>query len=314
MKNKKEKNILIGCICAIVCQFLFGMSFIFTKQVVDKVSPFALLGWRFIAAFIVMTICIAIGALKINLNGKKMKPLIVIGIFSPVVYFVGETLGIKLTTASESGTVVACIPVVSLVASSIILKEKPKRKQVIGIIVTLIGAVITVFAVEIRASFSLVGYLLLIVAVVSYAFYSAYSEKASEYTSTEITYVMMALGALFFGTIAIIQAMINGKLKELITLPINNRDFLITTLYLGIGCSVVAFFLVNIALAKIGVNRVSTFVGIATVVSILSGVIFLHEAFSRMQIIGAVIIVAGVYIANIKRRSLSKNNLEKNNG
>ena len=54
------------------------------------------------------------------------------------------------------------------------------------------------------------------------------------------------------------------------------------------------------AIAKIEVNRSSSFIGVATVVSIIAGVMVLRENLSLWQIIGAVIIIIGVYIANTK--------------
>lgn len=70
-------------------------------------------------------------------------------------------------------------------------------------------------------------------------------------------------------------------------------------MYQGIGCLVFAFFLSNHAIAKIGVNRTSSFIGIATVVSILAGALLLREAFSVFRIIGAAVIIAGVYLASM---------------
>lgn len=82
-------------------------------------------------------------------------------------------------------------------------------------------------------------------------------------------------------------------------LPFREPGFLAAVVYQGIGCLVFAFFLSNHAIAKIGVNRTSSFIGIATVVSILAGALLLREAFSVFQIIGASVIVAGVSIANM---------------
>ncbi|KIR03691.1 hypothetical protein P261_02506 [Lachnospiraceae bacterium TWA4] len=42
----------------------------------------------------------------------------------------------------------------------------------------------------------------------------------------------------------------------------------------------------------------SSFIGVATVVSIVAGALLLKEPFSVYQIIGAVIIIIGVYTAN----------------
>ena len=69
-------------------------------------------------------------------------------------------------------------------------------------------------------------------------------------------------------------------------------------LYQGVGCSVAAFFLSNAAIAKIGVNKTSSFIGVSTIVSILVGALVLGEPLSLGQMAGAAVIVAGVYTAN----------------
>lgn len=298
MKRNTDKNILIGCLCALGCELLFGFSYLFTKSATDLASVFALMGWRFLIAIAAMGLCAAIGLVKIDLRGKRLKPLLVVAIFSPILYFIGETFGISLTTASESGAFLACIPVASVLASTLILQKKPTKQQTIGIMVTLAGVLITVFAVGGSTSFSVTGYVMLCVAVIAYALYSVFVEKASDYTGAEITFVMLAVGAVVFSIAAIVDALAAGKMSDLVTLPFRDTGFLTAILYQGIGCSVLAFFLSNVAISKIGVNRASSFIGVATVVSIIAGVLILHEEFSVIQIVGAVIIIAGVYIAN----------------
>ena len=67
---KSKKNALLGCLCALGCETLFGFSYLFTKDATATASAFALLGWRFLIAFLSMSICVAIGLMKINLKGK----------------------------------------------------------------------------------------------------------------------------------------------------------------------------------------------------------------------------------------------------
>ena len=147
--NKSTKNkTLIGCLCALGCEVLFGLSYVFTKQATESAGAFELLGWRFLTAFLVMTVLVITGIVKINLKGKKIKSLLLVALFSPVIYFIGETVGIANTSASESGVFLACIPVVSIVASSLILKKKPTKWQSVCIAVTLIGVLVTVLRQE----------------------------------------------------------------------------------------------------------------------------------------------------------------------
>ena len=298
MKKTEQNNLIIGCLCALGCETIFGLSYIFTKKATSLASEFSLLGWRFFISTLIMSILIMIGFIKVNLKGKPIKPLLFVALFNPCVYFIGETIGISNTTASESGVFLACIPVASLVASTFILKEKPSKIQTIGILITLLGVMVTVFAVGASTSLSFIGYAFLAIAVISYALYSVFVEKASDYTETEITYIMLLIGAIVFGTVAICEALINGNIVELITLPFKEKDFAVAILYQGIGSSILAFLLSNMAISKIGVNRTSSFIGVSTVVSIAAGAFLLKETFTIYQIIGAIIIIIGIYTAN----------------
>lgn len=298
-------RVLTGCLCALGCEFLYGMSFMFTKRATEIADTAQLLGWRFLIGFAVMSIPVVLGIIKIDIRkkwrqGSSIRPLLLVGMFFPCIYFVAETVGISHTTSSESGIVLAVIPVVSLVASSLILKKKPTKLQVAGILVTVTGAVITVVAVGTSTSMSPVGYTALAVAVLSYSLYCVYVDKASDFTGYEVTYFMLFMGAVVYVIYALAEAGMNGSVAELVSLPFRESAFLMAILYQGIGCSVFAFFLNNLAIARIGVNRSASFVGVATVVSIAAGALIMKETVTLMQIIGAGVILAGVYIANSK--------------
>lgn len=298
MHKSNTSGLVLGSLAALGCETLYGLSYIFTKSATDIASPLALLGWRFLIAFILMTLLIVVGVIHVDLKGKKLGPLLLVVLFDPVLYFIGETFGISHTTASESGVFLACIPVAALIASTLILHKYPTRLQVIGILITLVGVIVTVMAAGASASLSLVGYAFLLLAIITYALYSVYVEKAVAYTGIEITYIMLVAGALVFVIMALIESISRDNTQALISLPMKHLDFTIAVLYQGIGSSVLALFLSNFAIAKIGVNKTASFIGISTVVSIVAGVLLLGETFSSLQLLGAAIIICGVYTAN----------------
>ena len=311
MAERGTNKILIGYLCAIGTEIIFGMSYIFTKQGVNEASTFALLGWRFFTGFAIMSLCILAGIVKVNFRGKNFKNILAIALFSPVIYYICETFGISHTTASESGVFIATLPVVSFLASAVILHKKPTRSQLIGVLVTLGGVVVTILAVDATASFSVVGYAFLLAGVTSYAIYSTLVERETQFSGAEITYIMLVAGAFVYTLIAIIEAITQDNLGFLVTLPFKNTAFLTAVLYQGIGCSILAFFMSNVAIANIGVNRNASLIGISTVVSIIAGVVFMHESFTAYQLVGAIVIIAGVYIANISMLRGNKENGEK---
>ena len=294
----KDNRVLTGSLCALGCEVLYGLSYLFTKQTAETARPLALLGWRFVVALAAMNLCVALEFIPVRLKGRRLGPLLRVALFCPCLYFIGETVGIRETTVTESGVFLACVPALSLLASTVFLKKKPAKRQIIGILVTFLGVMTTVVAVGLSSSLSPVGYAALMLAVVAYALYSVFVDLAADYTGAEITYVMLCSGAAFYGLLALGEAAAHGALSELLTLPARRGTFLAAVLYQGIGCSVAAFFLSNAAIAKIGVNKTSSFIGVSTIVSILAGALALGEPLSVGQIVGAAVIVAGVYTAN----------------
>jgi drug/metabolite transporter (DMT)-like permease len=61
---------------------------------------------------------------------------------------------------------------------------------------------------------------------------------------------------------------------------------------------VLAFFLVNFNLSRLRASQSTAFSNLATAVTVAAGVIFLGESFGPPQVIGALLILAGVWGAN----------------
>lgn len=296
--RKENSKQFIGMLASIAASLLFGLSFMFVKQSVNNVSAFTLLSWRFVFAFLAMCLCALLGLFKLNLRGKDLKPLLLIAIFQPLLYYLGETWGIALTTSSESGTVMACVPIVTLILSAVILKEPPTRLQVVSIVVSVLGVLIIVLIKGLSASLNPLGYLLLVVAMLSDSMFVIFSRKAAAYTSTEKTFIMSAAGAVVFTICALIEHASAGTLREFAVLPFVNYDFLFSLLYLSVACSVVAFVLCNYGISVIGATRSASLAVLTTVISVIAGVVFLNEPFSFAQGAATVLVLIGVYGAN----------------
>lgn len=295
----KEKNKYLGAVfIALFSEILFGLSFIFIKMCVSSISIFTLLSWRGLTAFAAMTVCALLGIIKIDLKGKNLRPLLLLSFFQPISYFVMETMGIRLTTASESGTILACVPIVTMLFSTIFLKDKPTKRQVFFMMMSVTGAVIIGLLGGFQASSNVLGYLFIVGAMCSESAYAITSQKLKGFNSAEKTYAMVASGAVVFTGCALVEHGIKGTLVYYLTLPFTDSNFLICILYLSLGCSVIAFFCANYSISIIGATRRAAFAGLATVTAIIGGVFYLGESFTMMQAVAAVLIMAGAYGVN----------------
>lgn len=292
-KLKKYSPYLAG----LVFSSIFGFSFLLTKEGLELLTPFHLLGFRFAVAFLCLSILRFIGIININLKGKKLNKLFLLALFQPGIYFFCETTGMLYITSSEAGMMIALVPVAVTILAAIILNEKPTLLQSVFVALSVSGVFFIIFnRGESQIEGNYLGLLLLGIAVIAAAFYNIISRQLSlEFSAVEITYVMMGFGALVFNLIAIHEK--NFNLSNYFNL-IKNKDVLISVIYLGVLSSVVGFFMMNYTLSKITAAEAAVFTNLTTVVSIIAGVIFRNEAFGKIQIMGAVLIIIGVWGTN----------------
>jgi drug/metabolite transporter (DMT)-like permease len=69
-------------------------------------------------------------------------------------------------------------------------------------------------------------------------------------------------------------------------------------LYLALFCSALGYFLYQFALARLGPVAVSTFVNLIPVVSAMGGFALLGEALAAPQVVGGLIVIAGVFLVS----------------
>ena len=103
----------MGVLAALGTEALYAFSFVFTKDAVGRVSPLTLLGWRFVVAFAALLLLMLFRVVRVRVTRATLAALLVLALLQPVLYYVGETVGVR-TTASESAIIIASIPVVTL--------------------------------------------------------------------------------------------------------------------------------------------------------------------------------------------------------
>ncbi len=299
--KSSRHDIFIGCLCAFASEAIFGIGYVSAKAAISRTDPLALLGWRFVLAAAAMGALAAAGVIRVRLRGKPLRRLAAVA-FLIVLYYALETAGIARTTASESGAILACIPAAAIAASALLLRRKPTRRQTFGIFITLAGVMAATFAGGATASFSPSGYAFLIACAPTYALYFvAVDIAARDFSGEEITLAMLVALAAAFGPLALASAALSGgadAVVALLRLPFADRGFLIPLFWLAFCSAIIGFFLANVAIAKAGVNRSASFIGVATLVAVVAGAAILGETFTFLQAAAALLILAGVWIAN----------------
>lgn len=278
---------------------LFGMSYLFTKRVIGRVDPFTLLSWRFLLGALAMTACIMLGVFKVDYRKKPVHLLLSAVFFMPVCYFICETLGIRSVSVSEGSTIIACTPVVITFFSYVFLKEVPAKSRLAGVALTTCGILMIALVKGLSVTLNVKGYFFLLGAVLSNASFYTISQKAlRQFSVFERTYAMCLSGAAVFTVCALVENGAHGSVGSYLTLPFTDVDFLISAVYLGLGCTTCAFLLSNRSISILGAARTCTFAGLANIISVGTGVLIMRDHFTLMQGVGTAMAVSGIYLVN----------------
>jgi drug/metabolite transporter (DMT)-like permease len=279
-----------------VAMVIFGFSFYFTKDALSHAGTFQLLGFRFLAAAAILTVLAACGLVKLRLTKQKLPGLLLIALFQPVLYFIGETVGVKLTSASESGVIIALIPIFVPLLSVAVVKEKISLARWLAIAVCVAGVVLIIFSKGFEGSGGhLAGIAALLSAVFAASFYTTVSARASHgCTPMEVTFIMMWAGAIVFNAIGFSTAAAQSQMQAY-TAPLADGRFLLDLLYLGVLSSIVAFFFLNYSLSKLEATTVGAFENLVPVISMFAGVVVGGEKLVILQYAGAALILAGIW-------------------
>lgn len=291
-----QKNKL-ALLFLLLANIIFGFSFLFAKVAFDTVPPMVALAIRFSIAFILLNLLVVFRLAKLRLGGKDLRGLLLLSLLEPLLYFICESYGIALTTSSFSGAVIALIPVAVMALGAFFLKEVPTKWQVLAMLCSIAGVIMISVGGSSDGTVTLLGFALLVGAVLCSAGYTLLSRKYSQhFTAFDRTYVTFGVATLGFLLLALVQY--RGDFLPLVGKALSSPSFLGAIAYLSAISSVGAFLMLNFALSHVSVTVTASFNNLITLVSVLAGVLLLGEPFSLLQFTAVALILLGVYGVN----------------
>ncbi len=289
--NGKKKLFVFAA--AVASHVFWGFSFMFSRLALDVADVILVLSHRFLLAFAVMSLLPLTGLVKLDLRGKPVLPLLLLGMTEPVIYFFGEQYGILHSSTIFSGVMVAMIPIVCTVAAAPILGERPTAGQLVFGAVSVAGVVILGLVSRNQGNLDWIGLVALLVAMSSAAAHTLLGRSMSaRFTPFERTYTTMALAAAVFTALALIRC--RGSAAAWLQ-PLSERPYLLSILFLGVCCSGVAYFLTSYTITHLPVARASVFTNLTTAVSVFAGAFFLREPLTWVGVVCCAAILVGIY-------------------
>jgi drug/metabolite transporter (DMT)-like permease len=267
----------------------------------DSISPIHLTAARFIIAGVIFAVILK-GNLKHLRQLKKDWIILLLMALSGVVGFpILLYLALRYTTASHIAMINGLAPIMTIFLAAIFLGEPLSVNRIVGGVISLIGVslVISNGSILFLSQFDInKGDLIGLLCALLWGVYSVLSRVATRHRSPLSTSALSTWLAL---PILISIASLEWQNSPVeFTTPVN-----LGMLYIGIFPTVVAFWLWNESVRRVGAGNAMAFYNMLPIYGTLFGVTFLREHITWSFFIGGVLVISGSLIA-IKKRAIQE--------
>lgn len=277
---------------AILTVGIWGLTFISTKVLIEHgLSPQEIFLLRFLMAYLGIWF---ISPRKLFAdNWKDELWLLWGGVTGGSFYFFTENTALEITLATNVAFIVCTAPLLTTILSLLIYKkEKATAGLVGGSLLALAGVALVVYNGHFILKISPLGDFLTLLAAFSWAFYSLIMKKMSgRYRTTFITRKIF-----FYGILTILPAFILHPWQFSLS-GLWQPAVWMNLLFLGVLASLVCFVVWNIILKQLGTVQASNYIYLNPLFTLIGSAVLLDEQFTVMSLMGAMLILGGVYWA-----------------
>jgi drug/metabolite transporter (DMT)-like permease len=242
---------------------------------------------------------------------NEWKKLFLLSLLSVSTYTSCIYFGLRQTTVINAALLNGSVPVLIILLSTIVLKDKLTLFKLLGAISSIIGVFILILSGNLSniLNFHLnEGDFYVVIAAISWALFSVLYKK---FKITLPPFAFLFVTAVIGECILLLPYLIEINIGYSMRL---NFTTLFSILYAGIFSSIIAFTLWNFGVRNIGPTKAGYFFNLLPVFSFILAVAFLNEQFHYYQIFGSLFIFVGILIAlNSKKENqikiLSKNDI-----
>jgi len=291
----KDDHPILPVAALLLTIFLWGISFVMTKALLGYMDPALFIPSRF---FLGALIFLPFQWGKGFPERSQLFQLLAISLFQPGLYFLGETLGIQYLGASLSSLLIGTIPLFTALGAWAAFGEKPAGPFWTGFLISLAGLFLLFFPLPIPTEDALLGFGAIVLAILAAAFYMILTKRMSgKLRAVQITFWQFVFGFFFF----LPWPLVTGP-----ALPENILEPATILIILAIGPTAGAFLFYNYALSKMSAGRASLGLNLIPLVTIITGMIFLGEAWNLRQLLGGIILIGGLILGSLKNYPLKK--------
>lgn len=276
----------IGDGMLLVTAFVWGSGFVVTAIALDYLTPFQVMAGRFILASIILSVLFAYKFKSFT------KAIVWKGAILGTILFIGfalQTVGLQFTTPSKNAFLTAVNVVIVPVIAYFIFKRKIDRHETIGSILAIIG----IGFLTLQGTLTMnIGDALSLACAVAFAFDIFYTNLfVQKEDAISLTIVQFYTASLLSVLIVFLQG----------DIPVSfEREAILSIVYLAVFSTTVAYVFQNVAFRYTTATKAAIILSLESFFGMLLSVLLLHEALTGRMVIGAILIMAAILIAEVK--------------
>ena len=282
---------LLGGLLAVIA---WGVAHVATKAAVREISPVAVVFGRTALGALLLAVVLPLRGEKLLPPRGTLLPLVVMGFFGVAFHQLLQAQALTLTSAVNTGWLIALVPVWSALLAAALGKERFGPAKVLGIAVAFAGAMLVITRGRLEPGLvtlpSTRGDLLVLVSTVNWAAYTVLGQGTIRRVGpTRATTAIMLLGALMLLPPMAATGGFPGYAR---LSPAGGAALL----FLGLACSGLGYLLWSQALEEAEPSRVAALLYLQPLVTLAAAAALLGEPVGLATIAGGALVVGGVAV------------------
>ncbi|MBN2001664.1 DMT family transporter [candidate division KSB1 bacterium] len=274
----------------------WGGTFIAGRIISQKIDPYSAAFLRFCIAVVFLFAVLRIMKQPLSFKKKYILPVFLLGLTGVFCYNIFFFKGLYFINAGRAALIIATNPVFISLFSAILFKEKLTLIKILGIILSVSGAIVVITGGNFRLLSEPLGRgdIFIFICVLCWVSYSLIGKKVLE----GLTPLVAVSYSTLVGVILLsVPAFSHGVVFSLSKLGPAGWAGLF---YLGFFGTVLGFIWYYQGIFKIGPVKSGLYINFVPVSSILLGYLLLNETVTASLLAGAVLVIAGVFLTNLK--------------
>ncbi len=270
---------------------LLGTNPVAVKYAVSAVPPLPLVALRFVVAGLLLLGAVRLLRIGGGIGRKDLLAMVGVGALGVGMMNVLFTLGVSLTSASDTALLYAAVPVWGMILGAALGLERPALMGILGVGLAFLGISVVVYGGLGGSDSSLEGNLLVLGATVCWGSYTVLSLPLLKRHPP----LVVAAYTMLFGGLATLPFAFPSLLN--LDWDAINVKVWVAVVYSTFFVAAFGFLAWQQGVSRNGVNKVLVYQYLITLVGVGSGIVLLGEELGANKVIGGAIILFGVYLA-----------------